>query len=659
MAKCPACLGLYANCLDHTAFTALQLQPLGLLPCPDCGTACRSDHGIRTHRQKAHGIEGLSRSSTRPRAHSAEFNYSDPLPTASSFQPSSPPVSGALRGSRWADSGSRRPIRRPTSPLGPILRKRGARTPSPGAQPPTQRLNWALETSPSLGASPGLASSRASTPDFPALEDILDSAVPEPTVAMRPPQRRNRLARPTTVPPEPCNEAKTHAEVVAPILEEPAVQRLLKYSNIPVPETRLHARHAATLATTANRLAEAFIQRPRTAQLLDLLLLPRLLGLGIAEGKLGAMFRAYPALLPPPPTTTTTNRPPGRTRAPEATTRAIQLLEKGYIGRASRALVDSSALAPETPDTLEELRAKHPLGVKNPFSGRSSPRPGQSIPLSAIKTAIDSMGREKAPGLSGWTKPLLEACMAPRANNTTTPAILEALRLLADMIRQGTAPGKSLLTASRLVSLEKEGGGIRPIAVGELFYRVAIKAILITNSRPGMLLPCQLGVGSPGGTEPLLFRLEEAIMGGNTAGIQSIGSVDLVNAFNSISRMAVASSVARWAPQHYRMAAWAYNEPSILVTPGGTTLASTTGLRQGDPAGPLFFSLAFRPTMEALQARLPHAEFMAYLDDLYILSSRTMDVVDLTEDGSRQSSSDQTNQPTNQLTSQPTSQLTS
>ena len=466
------------------------------------------------------------------------------------------------------------------------------------------------------------------------------------------------------MPPEPCNEAKTHAEVVAPILEEPAVQRLLKYSNIPVPETRLHARHAATLATTANRLAEAFIQRPRTAQLLDLLLLPRLLGLGIAEGKLGAMFRAYPALLPPPPTTTTTNRPPGRTRAPEATTRAIQLLEKGYIGRASRALVDLSALAPETPDTLEELRAKHPLGVKNPFSGRSSPRPGQSIPLSAIKTAIDSMGREKAPGLSGWTKPLLEACMAPRANNTTTtttitPAILEALRLLADMIRQGTAPGKSLLTASRLVSLEKEGGGIRPIAVGELFYRVAIKAILITNSRPGMLLPCQLGVGSPGGTEPLLFRLEEAVMGGNTAGIQSIGSVDLVNAFNSISRMAVASSVARWAPQHYRMAAWAYNEPSILVTPGGTTLASTTGLRQGDPAGPLFFSLAFRPTIEALQARLPHAEFMAYLDDLYILSSRTMDVVDLTEDGSRQSSSDQTNQPTNQPTSQPTSQLTS
>jgi hypothetical protein len=48
------------------------------------------------------------------------------------------------------------------------------------------------------------------------------------------------------------------------------------------------------------------------------------------------------------------------------------------------------------------------------------------------------------------------------------------------MIRQGTAPGGSLLCAARLIGLEKPDGGIRPIAIGDLIYRVATKAILTT-----------------------------------------------------------------------------------------------------------------------------------------------------------------------------------
>ena len=57
------------------------------------------------------------------------------------------------------------------------------------------------------------------------------------------------------------------------------------------------------------------------------------------------------------------------------------------------------------------------------------------------------------------------------------------------MIRQGTAPAPNLLCASRLIGLEKEGGGVRLIAVGDLLYKVALKAILRTSFRLGMLLP--------------------------------------------------------------------------------------------------------------------------------------------------------------------------
>lgn len=194
------------------------------------------------------------------------------------------------------------------------------------------------------------------------------------------------------------------------------------------------------------------------------------------------------------------------------------------------------------------------------------------------------------------------------------------LRLLADMIRQGTAPGAHLLCASHLIGLEKPDGGVRPIAIGDLIYRVAMKAILMTSYRPNMLLPFQLGVNSPGGVEPAIFLLYEAIIGPNKANFQQLASIDLANAFNSVDRASIAASVAIYAPTFYKAAAWAYNDPSILVTEDGSAIASAKGVRQGDPLGPLLFSLAFRPTLEALARKLPRATLVAYLDDLYILN---------------------------------------
>ena len=157
------------------------------------------------------------------------------------------------------------------------------------------------------------------------------------------------------------------------------------------------------------------------------------------------------------------------------------------------------------------------------------------------------MSREVAPGLSGWTRPLLDTASTGPDNS-----FLLALRLLTDMIRQGTAPGRALLCASRLIALEKPTGGIRPIAIGDLLYRVAMKAILTSHFRPDMLLPCQLGVKSIGGVEPAIFLLEEAITGANKQNYKRIASLDLTNAFNSIGRTAISAAVARYAPTLYR-----------------------------------------------------------------------------------------------------------
>jgi len=195
------------------------------------------------------------------------------------------------------------------------------------------------------------------------------------------------------------------------------------------------------------------------------------------------------------------------------------------------------------------------------------------------------------------------------------------------MIRQGTAPGRELLCASRLIPFEKPEGGIRPIAVGDMLYRIAQKAILSTSFRPEMLLPNQLGVNSAGGVEPAIFILNEAIQGPNKNGYQKIASLDLTNAFNTIQRSAIAAAISKYAPQILRATKWAYNNPSILVTDKGSIIASSEGVRQGDPIAPLLFSLTIRPLLERIQEELPQATLVAYLDDIYILNKDSSDII--------------------------------
>jgi len=403
-----------------------------------------------------------------------------------------------------------------------------------------------------------------------------------------------------------------HQKALKPLLEKSSIRALIAYSKVPIPAERLHARQARLFSEAAKRAADAFLRAPTTNHLLHLLLLPRVLGIALLKGNFAPTLRAFPRTIPPPPKDQTDLPYTGQQ---DPAKRAAQLLERGFLGKASRTLLDPAPTAPNTARTRAALRAKHPVGAPEPFKARSRPRPGQPVTKEAISAAITSIGKEKAPGLSGWTRGLLEiATSAPDAS------ILSALRLLADMIRQGTAPGADLLCAARLVGLQKPDGGIRPIAVGDILYRVALKALLATNFQPGMLLPNQLGVGNPGGVEPAITLLQEVISGPNASEIHTIASLDLSNAFNTMPRTAVAAAIARYAPGFYRAAEWAYGRPGLLITADGTAVASAEGVRQGDPLAGFLFSLAIRPTLEALQETLPQALIIAYFDDIYLLN---------------------------------------
>jgi len=94
--------------------------------------------------------------------------------------------------------------------------------------------------------------------------------------------------------------------------------------------------------------------------------------------------------------------------------------------------------------------------------------------------------------------------------------------------------------------------------------------------------------------------------------------LDFANAFNTIDREFFLKEVRDHMPG---LAAWAdfcYSSPSNLVF-GSRTIGSECGVQQGDPLGPLFFSLALQPVLQELaRSRVTGGLELvySYLDDL-------------------------------------------
>jgi hypothetical protein len=103
--------------------------------------------------------------------------------------------------------------------------------------------------------------------------------------------------------------------------------------------------------------------------------------------------------------------------------------------------------------------------------------------------AFKTFKPDTSPGLSGWTHHLLATALR-------VPAFLKAIHTLTGLVVAGTAPGQAMLCASRLTPLRKSDGGLRPIVVGDMIYRLVTKAIIRHSNRRDFLLPYQFGVAA-------------------------------------------------------------------------------------------------------------------------------------------------------------------
>lgn len=162
-----------------------------------------------------------------------------------------------------------------------------------------------------------------------------------------------------------------------------------------------------------------------------------------------------------------------------------------------------------------------------------------------------------------------------------------------------------------MIALNKDKGGLRPIAVGYIWRRLAAKCAnrYAVARLTAHFAPLQLGIGVPGGCEAAVHATRRFI--GSMRPDQVLVKLDFANAFNTLRRDVMLEAVHDSIPELYPFVHQAYSAPSVLKF-GHLLLSSQMGPQQGDPLGPLLFSLPLQPVLHSLESDLR----VGFLDDL-------------------------------------------
>ena len=202
-----------------------------------------------------------------------------------------------------------------------------------------------------------------------------------------------------------------------------------------------------------------------------------------------------------------------------------------------------------------------------------------------------------------------------KASGESGMQLLTAISQLCNKMLRGEISNNILpiFYGASLIIFSKPNGGVRPIAIGNTLRRLTAKAAAysIQAEIKSKLFPYQLGVAIPGGAEAIVHSVRSFC---NSKLISSepvaVLKIDFENAFNTIRRDAFLTNIKNDLPEIYPFLYQCYNNPSFLIF-NGLVIKSDEGIQQGDPLGPICFSLC----IQRLISRLSSALNVWYLDD--------------------------------------------
>jgi len=125
-----------------------------------------------------------------------------------------------------------------------------------------------------------------------------------------------------------------------------------------------------------------------------------------------------------------------------------------------------------------------------------------------VAKALQYLSSGSCPGPTGWTAELLQAIW-PDSN------CREAICLLVKHIINGNVneEARAVLLSSILIAVGKKRGGVRPIAMGETLYKLAVRCAMYTSSAEieTIFAKVQMALGTLGGGEKAIHGRRAAL----------------------------------------------------------------------------------------------------------------------------------------------------
>lgn len=304
----------------------------------------------------------------------------------------------------------------------------------------------------------------------------------------------------------------------------------------------------------------------------------------------------------------------GKPKKPEDLLRKAigKKLEEGDISGAVRILASEDAIAEPSEETLELLQQKHPRSPDDAlYPDEPEARELQPFTQAEVRDGIKTFSNGSAGGIDGFRPQHLKDLLS--LQNETSEQFLNALTDLVNHLMQGQLPDpiRKILYGATLTPLLKKDGGIRPIAVGSTFRRLAAKMVSrrVMVEMGEILRPMQLGYGTKGGAE-VAVHAARSFLSRKTDEVKVLLKLDFKNAFNTIRRDELLWAASGSLREYFPFIQQLYRHPTTLLC-GESVIKSESGVQQGDPLGPLLFCLVIDKLTRLMTSELN----LWYLDD--------------------------------------------
>ena len=181
----------------------------------------------------------------------------------------------------------------------------------------------------------------------------------------------------------------------------------------------------------------------------------------------------------------------------------------GDVSAAIRVITSDDTVLDVTPDVLRALRLKH---QDVPTDADFPPLPADINDFSASENDVAKLPRHFAVGSSGCIDGLRPIHLCNLTSNSTAEDGQHLIRSLTSLVDRLLGAdlsdhAREILSSANLTALRKKDGGIRPIAVGNIFRHLASKVgcAAVTPSLARQLSSTQIGGGIKGTCETAVY----------------------------------------------------------------------------------------------------------------------------------------------------------